>query len=104
CYRADLTSSCTLSLHDALPISPDEVLRLCQFEGGAFGLEREGMDTAVGATAAEVHQKEMVLELSRQSGARKIGRPRRSRGDIGKDRKSTRLNSSHQIISYAVFC
>src|SRR5258708_15597838 len=23
---------------------------------------------------------------------------------IGKDRKSTRLNSSHQIISYAVFC
>src|SRR5258708_24674880 len=26
------------------------------------------------------------------------------RGDIDKDRKSTRLNSSHQIISYAVFC
>src|SRR5438552_10206462 len=25
-------------------------------------------------------------------------------GDIGLDRKSTRLNSSHQIISYAVFC
>src|SRR5258708_12841410 len=24
--------------------------------------------------------------------------------DCGKDRKSTRLNSSHQIISYAVFC
>src|SRR5258708_18912761 len=24
--------------------------------------------------------------------------------NIGKDRKSTRLNSSHQIISYAVFC
>src|SRR5258708_29689578 len=23
---------------------------------------------------------------------------------IGRDRKSTRLNSSHQIISYAVFC
>src|SRR5947208_11543474 len=26
------------------------------------------------------------------------------RGDGGADRKSTRLNSSHQIISYAVFC
>src|SRR5207244_10540842 len=27
------------------------------------------------------------------------------RGDaVGEDRKSTRLNSSHQIISYAVFC
>src|SRR5258708_20636882 len=25
-------------------------------------------------------------------------------GSIVKDRKSTRLNSSHQIISYAVFC
>src|SRR5258708_27772980 len=26
------------------------------------------------------------------------------RGRRGQDRKSTRLNSSHQIISYAVFC
>src|SRR5947208_12457588 len=25
-------------------------------------------------------------------------------GNLNKDRKSTRLNSSHQIISYAVFC
>src|SRR5258708_29424031 len=28
----------------------------------------------------------------------------RSRRQISLDRKSTRLNSSHQIISYAVFC
>src|SRR5258708_29152912 len=27
-----------------------------------------------------------------------------SRGELPRDRKSTRLNSSHQIISYAVFC
>src|SRR5258708_27948483 len=27
-----------------------------------------------------------------------------SGGAVGEDRKSTRLNSSHQIISYAVFC
>src|SRR5574341_2372931 len=26
------------------------------------------------------------------------------RGHVWKDRKSTRLNSSHQLISYAVFC
>src|SRR5258708_24632712 len=26
------------------------------------------------------------------------------RGQVAADRKSTRLNSSHQIISYAVFC
>src|SRR5207244_12736986 len=28
----------------------------------------------------------------------------RARLDVAQDRKSTRLNSSHQIISYAVFC
>src|SRR5258708_20465570 len=28
----------------------------------------------------------------------------RSRLEVERDRKSTRLNSSHQIISYAVFC
>src|SRR5258708_21451464 len=30
--------------------------------------------------------------------------PRYPSGDRNQDRKSTRLNSSHQIISYAVFC
>src|SRR3989475_8589469 len=30
--------------------------------------------------------------------------PRPLRGRVGKDRKSTRLNSSHSQISYAVFC
>src|SRR5215216_7361205 len=36
-----------------------------------------------------------------------VGRAERERvrlGADGRDRKSTRLNSSHQIISYAVFC
>src|SRR5205807_8997604 len=39
------------------------------------------------------------------------GRPRHQRPDLrrprprsGRDRKSTRLNSSHLVISYAVFC
>src|SRR5690606_41707589 len=30
--------------------------------------------------------------------------PRRGRGPVRRDRKSTRLNSSHVKISYAVFC
>src|SRR5438552_4727069 len=37
----------------------------------------------------------------------RVLRPRRSpgaRSGLRRDRKSTRLNSSHQIISYAVFC
>src|SRR6266508_5408965 len=34
-----------------------------------------------------------------------LGVPRRGRrGERGRDRKSTRLNSSHVAISYAVFC
>src|SRR5207249_9150963 len=38
--------------------------------------------------------------------ARRIpeGAPARRRGDLRQDRKSTRLNSSHVSISYAVFC
>src|SRR5258708_26787524 len=42
------------------------------------------------------HDERKVLPLARLGGC-DVGRPRR-------DRKSTRLNSSHQIISYAVFC
>src|SRR2546426_3075373 len=32
------------------------------------------------------------------------GRDRRRRNRVAEDRKSTRLNSSHLVISYAVFC
>src|SRR5207247_6957196 len=35
---------------------------------------------------------------------RAVRRPARSRGTPAQDRKSTRLNSSHEWISYAVFC
>src|SRR2546430_1223178 len=34
----------------------------------------------------------------------KIARPNRACARLGLDRKSTRLNSSHSQISYAVFC
>src|SRR5258708_27975954 len=33
-----------------------------------------------------------------------FGEPKNSTSSVPIDRKSTRLNSSHQIISYAVFC
>src|SRR5256885_11947993 len=38
-----------------------------------------------------------------QQGRRRAG-PARATGHRGRDRKSTRLNSSHLVISYAVFC
>src|SRR5258708_11301500 len=44
-----------------------------------------------------------ALRAQRQRDADSRG-PGRSLGNLHLDRKSTRLNSSHQIISYAVFC
>src|SRR3712207_7111039 len=72
----------TLSLHDALPIYPEAD----QFEAvkRAFGL------IAMATTSTSAPE------------ARNLGLLRRD--DRIRDRKSTRLNSSHANISYAVFC
>src|SRR2546422_6656491 len=74
----------TLSLHDALPISRRRQLDVaCHIRAPEPG-ERE-------ATAAR-HPRELAESL--EEGMRPL--------DL--DRKSTRLNSSHGYISYAVFC
>src|SRR2546426_6679134 len=70
----------TLSLHDALPISG-----VREF-AARFGPVR-GRGTIDGGRRRMGHRR----------APRRSGRPRR-------DRKSTRLNSSHLVISYAVFC
>src|SRR5207244_13281214 len=88
----------TLSLHDALPISGDPAHRglepcatrkrdsLGQRELGGFAGRREAGDLHVNRAAVP------GVTVAAPS------------GDDARDRKSTRLNSSHQIISYAVFC
>src|SRR5437764_5648825 len=43
-------------------------------------------------------------ELFVPQGHHGIDAGRTARGDVARDRKSTRLNSSHRCISYAVFC
>src|SRR5437762_4813560 len=43
-----------------------------------------------------------MLEVLALTGG--IGREEHPYGRVGEDRKSTRLNSSHRCISYAVFC
>src|SRR5258708_29185606 len=49
--------------------------------------------------------KRDALDPSQRSGLGDlVGRERRALSTCESDRKSTRLNSSHQIISYAVFC
>src|SRR5256885_11062747 len=70
----------TLSLHDALPIS-------------SFPGPRDGRFSDV----------EFPARKTRSARRRSGGRSRASQHDW-RDRKSTRLNSSHLVISYAVFC
>src|SRR2546426_2727217 len=71
----------TLSLHDALPISDFREI------------DRDG-PASCGAVSFS-----WPLELGSPRGRNTRQRPITSR-----DRKSTRLNSSHLVISYAVFC
>ena len=68
----------TLSLHDALPIWEKEEERVCGRDITHKRRERE--------RERERERTETETETS------------------GSDRKSTRLNSSHGYISYAVFC
>src|SRR2546430_12874477 len=49
-----------------------------------------------------VHVRGSVTRGDRAAGGQGCGETDRRRG--GRDRKSTRLNSSHSQISYAVFC
>src|SRR3712207_7216605 len=69
----------TLSLHDALPIFRSKGGQCNAAEGDGSAAPRFVIGAAAGAAG---------------------DRPRDVRGD----RKSTRLNSSHANISYAVFC
>src|SRR5436190_11875585 len=76
----------TLSLHDALPISPTSVRR--------------------DRPASEPHGRHRPWCRRRR---RRGPPPRQDRyvaltNRCQEDRKSTRLNSSHTVISYAVFC
>src|SRR2546426_5222052 len=65
----------TLSLHDALPISPR-----------THGSGRPGEE----GTPARAHDRMSSAVIKKRASP--------------SDRKSTRLNSSHLVISYAVFC
>src|SRR3712207_7206047 len=76
----------TLSLHDALPISGPPCS--CSSEGPSGPWSGEESARAGRAGPA----------------GRGPGRRRPHRGRLAADRKSTRLNSSHANISYAVFC
>src|SRR5256885_5135419 len=73
----------TLSLHDALPISAEN---------------RRDVDPRRSPRLGPARQ------LARQDDLHRGGQAKVRRGAGRLDRKSTRLNSSHLVISYAVFC
>src|SRR5687768_17653243 len=79
------TETYTLSLHDALPIC-----HLSRAHSG--GSQRLGRHFAFDDRS---HQSRSAVAAPR---------PARTRNVEPQDRKSTRLNSSHGYISYAVFC
>src|SRR2546430_5129213 len=87
----------TLPLPDALPISPRR---------RAGGAERP----AAGRRRGRRHRHVPLQRHRRQRVAlgavarRHVGSPGHPRRVVARDRKSTRLNSSHSQISYAVFC
>src|SRR5256885_9565357 len=85
----------TLSLHDALPIS---FLRLCA------GKYARGMRLYHVRLGKEVRVADALTFMA----AERAQAEEAYAGDIiglhNQDRKSTRLNSSHLVISYAVFC
>src|SRR2546421_3443084 len=57
-------------------------------------------DEALAHVALEVSGRPLVVSNVDLSAAHVAG----LQGDVDRDRKSTRLNSSHDQISYAVFC
>src|SRR5438445_7815176 len=72
----------TLSLHDALPISVE--------------LQRRVVDDGAAAQRSGRAAGTDAQDAGRDGGGARVA--------VGADRKSTRLNSSHANISYAVFC
>src|SRR5690349_24014120 len=74
----------TLSLHDALPISPPAAV---VFWAKPRGVSPGSLPWITGCCGS-------IPEISKGSSPARYSR----------DRKSTRLNSSHVEISYAVFC
>src|SRR5205814_8709606 len=92
-----------LSLHDALPISGRGDLRSAslevkipaeRFDEGLHGLTPLGKLESVNVLAEDVGE-EFTDVTARMQNSRRLE---------SRDRKSTRLNSSHLGISYAVFC
>src|SRR5690606_40065095 len=103
CSNTTTTTSCyTLSLHDALPIYLDLADLVVLGQDGAGAEQAQGRRSG---KCAEIHAFSCVVAAAAAArcAARLPGQGSVPPG-AARDRKSTRLNSSHVKISYAVFC
>src|SRR5690606_41739002 len=96
-YHATSTTAIyTLSLHDALPISATlDYIKQCR-ESGINGL--------AGMEFRNTNQLLYVGIAKNEEGFKELNDLMTFANRTKSDRKSTRLNSSHVKISYAVFC
>src|SRR5437762_3899555 len=89
------SSISTLSLHDALPISQSQDGLLTMRTHMSFGqLARRPMRVLVAGVLVALGACSSILDVKNPNDV----------SESALDRKSTRLNSSHRCISYAVFC
>src|SRR5258708_19676672 len=88
----------SLSLHDALPIS-----RQLKPQRNRLSIKLRAATYRVFRPVLFLHCNRISAALPARSTTTKMLFPAPNRNSVA-DRKSTRLNSSHQIISYPVFC
>src|SRR5206468_12147940 len=88
-----------LSLHDALPISMAPPTRV-NVDASTRNCHRIARRVAPSALRTPISRVRSVTEIIMIATTPTHPRDRRPQ----RDRKSTRLNSSHDQISYAVFC
>src|SRR5206468_11606410 len=97
CHEPAPTEIYTLSLHDALPISKGRIQNVRDVGQLMAAVPCQGRVVEAPWNQLDPDSfQPLFLELPGQF---LLHRP-----PLAKDRKSTRLNSSHDQISYAVFC
>src|SRR5207249_12030617 len=92
-HHTSTTPIYTLSLHDALPICDQQQTGIQQRAQHTLDRQERRIEDRPRGTR---------LQQARDPGPR--ARPGPQDASSEQDRKSTRLNSSHVSISYAVFC
>src|SRR5690606_41464292 len=101
--RTAITALYPLPLHDALPILLRAIAGLDAPSRGRVALD--GMTvTAPHEKIGIIFQEPRLLPWLTVAGNVAFGIEHLPRRERDEDRKSTRLNSSHVKISYAVFC